>query len=228
MPYLVKAFDTVAQSWVKWSTSSLSRAFHEYPGEAQGYPPVINLSEKVRVVRSVSTGISDGFSGIASSLWELVNDELVFGFHIEGHTGNWAVSIEQELVKEHAYIDLGFILEEDGELVPQLDDDKPLVHTEQGVLVRSGEELFPQLDPEASMTIEQLGFFYEEHAAGVTYVGDDIVWLDNVHCNELTPRIIDPDGGTPLYLEMLEVYPNLIGLSDTFWSTNGNDLVLGV
>ncbi len=209
MPYLVKGFDTVAQSWVKWTTSSLRRAFHEYPGEAQGYPPVINLSEQVRVVRSVSSGAFDGVSGASSSLWELISGELVFGFHIEGHTGNWAVSVEQELVKEPAYIDLGFILEEGGELVPQLDDDKPLVHTEQGVLVRSGEELFPQLDPEASMTIEELGFFYED-------------------CNELTPRIIDPDGGTPLYLEMLEVYPNLIGLSDTFWDANGNDLVLGV
>ena len=121
MPYIVKAFDSVGQSWVKWPTTSLRRAFTEYPRNDQSYPPVENLSEIVRMVRSFvaaeSSGSSEQPALPRSSLWSQENNDLEIGFHIEGHTGSWALSIEQTVV-EDALEDIGYLFNESGELTP--------------------------------------------------------------------------------------------------------------
>ncbi|MGA1353415.1 MAG: hypothetical protein ACO32I_01320 [Candidatus Limnocylindrus sp.] len=95
---LVKDYWPNGAKWITWETSSLARAYVDYPyAGQQGYPAPAELAGQLNVVLLGGSGIGFAASIPEGTVWERADNglgefDMVARFAVEGHTGSWGVS----------------------------------------------------------------------------------------------------------------------------------------
>lgn len=96
---LVKDYWSAGSKWITWETTTLARAYAEYPyAGVAGYPLVAELVGQLNVVfyGLVGSGVGGG-SLPEGTIWEVVDNgqgefDMTPRFAVEGHTGAWGVA----------------------------------------------------------------------------------------------------------------------------------------
>lgn len=150
MSFLVKDFSPIKQRWVSWVASSVPSAYDDYPYTDPLFPSVAQLSKKLTIIKEISISSAGGLVP-DSSVWSRIADDLVPSYTIDGHTGQWAVEIRRQEIKnaigistdgvntEVAYDSyLSYKLDDNGNITSQVAFDNEV----QGFMTDSGQIVF--------------------------------------------------------------------------------------
>jgi len=100
---LVKDYWSAGSKWITWETTSLARAYSDYPyAGVAGYPLVADLIGQLNVVFYGLAGSGVGAGSLPDgTVWEVEDNgdgefDITPRFAIEGHTGSWGVAVVEE------------------------------------------------------------------------------------------------------------------------------------
>ena len=118
----VRDYHTDTETWIVWEASSLTAAYGEYPFLS---PSVNGLAGHLHVATSqqaAAAGVGANAGVPPRSVWHVdsldVND-VVGGFHLEGHTGRWGIEVYEPMPGESSV--RGLVLEGE-DLSPETSD----------------------------------------------------------------------------------------------------------
>ncbi len=150
MSFLVKDFSPARQRWVSWIASSIPSAYDDYPYTDSMFPSVAQLSKKLTIIKEMN---ASGLGGLApeASVWARVGDDLIPSYIVDGHTGQWAIEIRRQEIKNEIGIStdgvntevaynsyLSYKLDENGNITSEVTFDNEV----QGFMTDSGQVVF--------------------------------------------------------------------------------------
>jgi hypothetical protein len=215
MTFLVKDFAPALQRWVSWVAQSIPTAYDEYPhGNTQGYPTLLQLSNKLVVVKEIiegGGGVQPPPVGIVprTSLWDLVGNDLIPTMIVDGATGLWAIRVLDNTT--------------DNVVTPFVDIDG-IVHVEDIVLPNATDVFDP--DANGNAIANPSNDPIDKDMMAMTDADGNIFFASeqNAIDNDLYRDIITSDKLS--IKNIIEIIPGSSTMPDKYWTRNGNDLVV--
>ena len=140
MPYIARDYWPDEEKWISWRVNSASTALAEYPYSGQvGYPELNQLLGQLHLTYTASGSTGGSTASVpAASIWRSDAGDYVPEFSVAGHTGAWAVVIQTDADDAESLDQLGSLVLDGGELVPQ-----PTSDTNNPPLLLSMLEVYP-------------------------------------------------------------------------------------
>lgn len=125
MPYIARDYWPDGERWVSWRVNSASTALAEYPYSGQaGYPETNQLLGQLHLTYTAAGPTGDSNAAVpAASIWISDGGDYIPEFAVSGHTGSWSVVIQTDADDIDALDQLGTLVLDGSELVPQLTSD---------------------------------------------------------------------------------------------------------
>lgn len=118
----VRDYHAESETWIVWEASTLVAAYGEYPFLS---PSVTDLAGKLHIATSqqaAAAGVGANTGVPPRSVWRVdaleIND-VIGGFHLEGHTGRWGIEVYEPAPGESSV--RGLVLEGE-DLSPETGD----------------------------------------------------------------------------------------------------------
>jgi hypothetical protein len=108
----VRDYDSETGKWLVWEASTLQKAYVETPYTNAVFAGQLHITRD----RFEAGGVVASADLVPRSVWRQDGDDVFAGFHLNGHTGRWAIDIHEPAAGGRT---LRGLVEENGDYVPE-------------------------------------------------------------------------------------------------------------